>query len=39
VRALASGKIDDATMQRVEALGAQDSIFPNVLRSIAEVVG
>jgi len=36
---LASGKIDDATMQRVEALGAQDSVFPNVLRSIAEVVG
>jgi 1,4-alpha-glucan branching enzyme len=39
VRALAGGKIDDATMQRVEALGAQDNIFPNVLRSIAEVVG
>ena len=39
VRVLASGKIDDATMQRVEALGAQDNIFPNVLRSIAEVVG
>jgi len=38
VRVLASGKIDDATMQRVEALGAQDSIFPNVLRSIAEVI-
>ena len=39
VRALGSGKIDDATMARVEALGAQDSLFPNVLRSIAEVVG
>jgi 1,4-alpha-glucan branching enzyme len=38
VRVLGSGKIDDATMQRVEALGAQDSIFPNVLRSIAEVI-
>jgi len=38
VRVLASGKIDDATMQRVEALGAQDNIFPNVLRSIAEVI-
>jgi len=38
VRALANGKIDDATMQRVEALGAQDSVFPNVLRSIAEVL-
>jgi len=39
VRALANGKIDDATMHRVEALGAQDNLFPNVLRSIAEVVG
>lgn len=39
VRALADGKIDDATMARVEALGAQDNLFPNVLRSIAEVVG
>ena len=39
VRALAGGKIDDATMQRVEALGAQDSLFPNVLKSVAEVVG
>ena len=39
VRALANGKIDDATMQRVEALGAQDNLFPNVLRSVAEVVG
>src|SRR6266480_710126 len=38
VRALANGKIDDATMHRVEALGAQDSVFPNVLRSIADVV-
>ncbi|HLQ58319.1 MAG TPA: 1,4-alpha-glucan branching protein domain-containing protein [Gemmatimonadales bacterium] len=38
VRALANGKIDDATMQRVEALGAQDSLFPNILRSIAEVL-
>jgi len=39
VRVLADGKIDDATMHRVEALGAQDSLFPNVLRSVAEVVG
>jgi 1,4-alpha-glucan branching enzyme len=39
VRALANGKIDDATMQRVHALEAQDNLFPNVLRSIAEVVG
>ncbi|HEY7192654.1 MAG TPA: 1,4-alpha-glucan branching protein domain-containing protein [Gemmatimonadales bacterium] len=39
VRALATGSIDDATMRRVEALGAQDGVFPNVLRSIAEVVG
>jgi len=38
VRALANGKIDDATMQRVEALGAQDNLFPNVLRSIAEAL-
>jgi len=39
VRALANGKIDDPTMHRVEALDAQDSLFPNILRSIAEVVG
>ena len=39
VRALAGGTIDDATMQRVEALGVQDSLFPNVLKSVAEVVG
>ena len=39
VRALGTGKIDDATMHRVEALEAQDSLFPNVLHSIAEVVG
>ena len=32
-------EIDDATRRRVEALEAQDSLFPNVLRSIAEVVG
>jgi 1,4-alpha-glucan branching enzyme len=38
VRALAAGSIDDATVRRVEALGAQDSVFPDVLRSIAEVV-
>ncbi|MFN2570020.1 MAG: 1,4-alpha-glucan branching protein domain-containing protein [Gemmatimonadales bacterium] len=38
VRALGSGKLDDATMARVEALGAQDNLFPDVLRSIAEVV-
>jgi 1,4-alpha-glucan branching enzyme len=39
VRALANGKIDDATMHRVQALEAQDSVFPNILRSVAEVVG
>jgi len=39
VRVLSTGKIDDATMQRVAALQAQDSVFPNVLRSVAEVVG
>lgn len=39
VRALSTGNIDDATMRRVEALGAQDGVFPNVLRSVAEVVG
>jgi 1,4-alpha-glucan branching enzyme len=39
VRALANGKIDDATMHRVEALETQDSVFPNVLRSVAEVAG
>ena len=38
VRALGEGKIDDATLARVEALGAQDSVFPNVLRSVAEVI-
>jgi len=38
VRTLGNGKIDDATMHRVEALGAQDSLFPNILRSIAEVL-
>ena len=39
VRALQTDRIDDATMRRVEALGAQDSVFPNVLRTVAEVVG
>lgn len=39
VRALHTGSIDDATMGRVEALGAQDSVFPNVLRTITEVLG
>src|SRR5437762_3488767 len=39
VRALTNGSIDDATMRRVEALGVQDSVFPNVLRSVADVVG
>ena len=39
VRALANESIDDATMGRVEALGAQDSVFPDILRSIADVVG
>lgn len=38
VRVLANGQIDDATMQRVEALGAQDHLFPNVLRSVVEVL-
>jgi 1,4-alpha-glucan branching enzyme len=39
VRVLQKGTIDDATMHRVEALGAQDNLFPNVLRSVEEVVG
>lgn len=39
VRALHNGSIDDATMRRVEALGAQDSVFPNILRTVAEVLG
>ena len=39
VRVLGTGKIDDATLQRVEALGAQDSLFRDVLRSVAAVVG
>ena len=39
VRALGNGKIDEPTLQRVEALGAQDSVFPNILRTVAEVVG
>ena len=39
VRALKNGKIDDATMHRVDALGAQDGVFPDVLRTVAEVVG
>jgi 1,4-alpha-glucan branching enzyme len=39
VHALANDAIDDATLRRVDALGAQDSVFPNVLRSVAEVVG
>jgi hypothetical protein len=30
--------VDDATLRRVEALGAQDSVFPNVLRSVAAIV-
>jgi len=38
VRVLANGKIDDATMQRVEALGAQDSLFPNILRNVADAL-
>jgi 1,4-alpha-glucan branching enzyme len=38
VRALAHDKIDDATMHRVDALGAQDGVFPNVLESVAEVL-
>ena len=39
VRALKHGTIDDATMQRVDALGAQDGVFPDVLQTVAEVVG
>ncbi|HET8713970.1 MAG TPA: 1,4-alpha-glucan branching protein domain-containing protein [Gemmatimonadales bacterium] len=38
VRALWSGKIDDATLARVEALGVQDGVFPNVLDTVAEVL-
>ena len=38
VRALATDAVDDATLRRVEALGAQDSVFPNVLRSVAAIV-
>jgi 1,4-alpha-glucan branching enzyme len=38
VRALAHDKIDDATMHRVDALGAQDGVFPNVLESVAAVL-
>ena len=39
VRVLKTGTIEDATMRRVEALGAQDGVFPDVLRTVAEVVG
>jgi 1,4-alpha-glucan branching enzyme len=39
VRALGHDTIDDATMHRVEALGVQDGVFPDVLRSVAEVIG
>ncbi|MBW8839818.1 MAG: DUF1957 domain-containing protein [Gemmatimonadetes bacterium] len=39
VRALGHDAIDDATMHRVEALGVQDGVFPDVLRSVAEVIG
>ena len=38
VRALAADAVDDATLRRVETLGAQDSVFPNVLRSVAAIV-
>jgi 1,4-alpha-glucan branching enzyme len=38
VRALAHDKVDDATLHRVEALAAQDSVFPNVLDSVAEAL-
>jgi 1,4-alpha-glucan branching enzyme len=37
VRALGNEHIDDATLHRVETLGAQDSVFPNVLDSVAAV--
>lgn len=39
VRALTSGKVDDATTQRAEALGVQDAVFPNVLQTVTEVLG
>ena len=38
VRALAAGPIDESTIQRVQALGAQDNVFPNVLRALQEVL-
>lgn len=38
VRVLCSGKSDEATMRRVEALGVQDGVFPNVLDTVAEVL-
>ena len=38
VRALGNESIDDATLARVEALGAQDSVFPDVLRTVTEVL-
>ena len=39
VRALAHGKVDEATVRRAEALGAQDGVFPNVLQTVADVLG
>jgi 1,4-alpha-glucan branching enzyme len=39
VRALTSGKIEDATVRRAEALGVQDGVFPNVLQTVTEVLG
>jgi 1,4-alpha-glucan branching enzyme len=39
VRALAHGKLDDATVRRTEALRAQDGVFPNVLQTVTEVLG
>ena len=39
IRALGSKpEIDEATMQRVEALAVQDSVFPNVLQAIEAVL-
>ena len=39
VRALTHGRVDDATLQRAETLGAQDSVFPNVIETVTEVLG
>jgi 1,4-alpha-glucan branching enzyme len=39
VRALHTGNIEETTMRRVEALGVQDGVFPDVLRTVAAVLG